>query len=230
MPSEFVIPASLPLPLVNGGNEFNPIDIAARRERDAGEYRREPIYRSVPQRYSLAWLFEQTEFDIFCGWFEDQLLAGRRKFDLQVAKQGDGQYVWWTALFLGSDPPWTAEPIPASGRIVYRVNATLLLFGQPFDVREPPGIQASGEDSDEGGAYFGAPSIFASGTDGDTGGWYVAGLPIFASGDDEDDGGWNTDIEPAGADDDLMRVWMGLDIEPPVMEDEGALIAQALGF
>jgi hypothetical protein len=229
VPSEFVFPASLPRPLADP-HEFEPVDIAASRPRDAGEMRREPLYRSVPQRLAVTWpRLTQPQFDTFVAWFEDELLAGARRFDVQVAAQGGSGPTWWTALFLrqGDDMVYAVDVLPGTR---YRVAAKLLLLGTPFGVRVAPGIFASGTDGDDGSAYLQPGSIFASGGDTDDGGWYVAGAPIFASGEDTDDGGFNTDVEPAGADDDLMRVWMGLDIEPPLIEDEDALTAQAMGY
>jgi hypothetical protein len=117
MPVDIVIPATLPRPLADG-HQYRPVDPALTVPKDQGELRRLPRYTAVPRQLALVWRFTQAEFDTFWDWYEDDVDAGARRFDVFVGRQGGGAIdgtapgTWHTAQFV--QPP-QHEPL-AGGR------------------------------------------------------------------------------------------------------------------
>ena len=198
MATEIVIPRSLPIPR-NRPHSFAPLDIARTGEADQGELRRRPLYRSVPQQLRLEWLVDQDGLDAFWQWFETTLVAGAKKFDVKVAKQGTeglargARLTWWTAQFVGMPQH------EAKHRGFYGIAATLLLIGAPFDVRIPPGILASGGIRFRGRVLTSPGRIRAVGGIAFRGGWVVQSARVIAQGGITFGGGWNTGIVSTNA-------------------------------
>lgn len=188
MPVDIVIPPGLPRPLAQP-HAFEPVDTCDTVPKDQGELRRLPRYGSAPELLALAWRFTQAEFDTFWDWYEDDLLAGARRFDVFVAAQGGtggtgiAPGTWRTAQF--AEVP--QHEALRGGR--YSVQARVRCIGAAFDERTAPGFFASGTDGDIGGAYLGAAAIFAEGIDGDIGGAFFRLGPVLASDTEDDDGG-----------------------------------------
>lgn len=222
MPSIRVVPASLP-PLLATPHVFTPKPMGLERERDQGERRVRPTYRSPPpQVFQGQWYLDQDQFDAWYAFYEEQLRAGAEDFDVQVAEQGGESVSWWTARCISTSCGFDEG-------LYWSVSVELVLQDEIGPVRTPPGILASGGDSDTGGAVLAGSPIFASGSDADTGGFTIGGEPIFASGDDSDTGGFLTDVAPVDGDD-FIRVWMGLDVQPAVIDNQDALTAQLMGL
>ena len=116
-------PDALPLPLAEG-HAFEPVDLARTVEMDSGHARRRRLFRSAPQVCAVSWRFTQAQFDAFFDFFEGELGAGARQFDVLVAAQGQG-LDWWTARFV---EPYEAEALHG-GR--WSVQARLRLTGRP---------------------------------------------------------------------------------------------------
>lgn len=205
---------------------FSPRSFTTERERDAGERRIRPDRRPPPfQLLQGEYYFSsQAQFDAFWDWYEDELLAGAEDFDVLVAGQGGVVPVWWTARHL-EVPRYVARR-----GLRWGVEVQLLLLDEIGTERVEPGLDAAGRLVFDGEAMPDAPGARAEGAIV-FGGYAVAVLPdLYAMGSVEFGGHVVTDGEAAGADDDLMRVWMGLDLEPPVMDDQDALTAQAMGY
>lgn len=232
MPTEVVFPVGLRA--ADANVQFAPIDIARSVPMDQGEMRRRPRFRSVPQAATVSWRFEQAAFDTFWDWYEDELLAGEREFDVQLERQGgpgagdNGRLQWWTAQFIE-----TPKHQVLSG-YRYIVSAKIMLRGAPFDARTPLGVRASGTDGDEGFWRPGSSPITAGGVDGDGGGWtnLAAGDPILAAGVDGDAGGWthlNLPIRAGGVDgDDGQWFWANGIVAAGVDADDGGWVGLSL--
>jgi hypothetical protein len=102
---------------------------------ERGEDRQRVIYTFNPQLVSVRTRLTQTEYDRFVDFYEDELLAGARQFDVLVAEQGGGSGgAWWQAQFVG--PPRTDA---LRGR--YMVSAELLLRDGPYASRTAPSLR-----------------------------------------------------------------------------------------
>jgi hypothetical protein len=169
-------PPALPAALV-AGHGFQPVPNARQRERDQGEVRLRPRYRSSPEVCSASWLFDQDQFDAFHDWFEDELQAGSLDFDVRVQHRGT-EYgtTWYTAVFLQDYAAEVLHPM------LYRVTAPLLLRTLIGPVRTAPSIQALGRLAFSGGAAFGAYVLSARGGISLSGGAYMGSPPLQARG------------------------------------------------
>lgn len=138
MASIRVFPESLPAALV-AGHGFEPLPNARIRERDQGESRMRPRYRSVPEMCAASWLLDQDQFDVFHDWFEDSLIAGSLDFDVRVQLRGTQTgTTWYTAVF---PQGYSAD---VTHGLLYRINAPLLLREELGPIRIAPGISAWG--------------------------------------------------------------------------------------
>lgn len=221
MPTDIVIPAALPRPLAEQ-HAYDGVDAALTVPKDQGELRRLPRYPAVPQRLALAWRFTQDQFDVFWDWYEDELLAGARRFDVFVGKQGEAVTAgiapgtWHTAQFL-EVPQYEPQ---RGGR--YLVRARVLCIGAPFDVRIAPSIFASGVNARTGGARMQPPGLHAAGSNTRDGSAYTRPqLAFFPGGTNGRDGGWFTGLV-SGAEDELALVWMGLAFTAAAVEADDA--------
>lgn len=202
MPSEIAFPSGLRR--ANADVVFEPVDIAKGKPMDAGEQRRRPRFRSVPQVATVTWRFDQTAFDIFWDWYERELRAGEREFDLELERQGgtgpgaNPRLQWWTAQFV--EPPRHES----TRGYRYTISARLMLRGQPFDARVALSITASGTDGDAGGWQVASRAVLLQGTDGDGGGWVYVNTGALIFGTDGDAGGWEVfnGLQASGADGD----------------------------
>jgi hypothetical protein len=173
--SLYTIPPSLP-PGFREGHSFEPLANARVRQRDQGEARMRPRYRSVPDQCTITWRFTQAEFDVFDEWFENTIRVGSFDFDLQVADRATQLgTTWFTARFVSD-----YERSDASG-LRYRVSAQLLLVDELGPVRVAPGIEASGGIVFAGGVAFDPPPLLASGGI-EFGGGVDFGPPVFMAG------------------------------------------------
>ena len=141
MSSIRVFPQHLPAALV-AGHGFEPQPNARQRERDQGEMRLRPRWRSVPEHASVTWLLDQDGFDAFDAWFEDSLKAGTGDFDVRVQHRGtQWGTTWYTAMFLGG--VYGCDVVPSATGLMYRVTASLQLIEELGPVRVSPGITAT---------------------------------------------------------------------------------------
>ena len=186
MPTDITVPAAVRAGLAPLG--FDPVDIARSVPMDQGEIRRRSRFRTVPQVAQTQWRLSQAAFDAFWLWFESDLRAGEREFDIELERQGgtsagpNPRTQWWTVKFV--EPPSYEV---ASG-FLYTISARLITRGTPFDARVTPGVTSSSIDRDSGGWEVAPTSIRASSTDADGGGWLYLNLPIEATGIDGDSG------------------------------------------
>lgn len=185
MASIRVFPEALPAALV-AGHGFEPLPNARRRERDQGESRMRPRYRSVPEMCMASWLFDQEQFDVFHDWFEDALLAGSLDFDVRVQYRGT-EYgtTWHTALF---PEGYSAE---VTHGLLYRITAPLLLREALGPVRLAPGISAAGGITFIGGVMLMPFTIEAAGAISFSGGVRPALATLSAAGGIEFNGGFS---------------------------------------
>lgn len=165
-------PPALPAALV-AGHGFQPVPNARPRDRDQGEMRLRPRYRSSPEVCSASWLFDQDQFDAFHDWFEDELQAGALDFDVRVQHRGT-EYgtTWYTAVFAQD---YAAEVLHT---LLYRVTAPLVLRELIGPVRVPPTVQALGRASFSGGAGMGEAALSASGGIALGGGAGMGAVPL----------------------------------------------------
>ena len=121
--ADLVYPDTLPRPLV-AGHGFTPLPNARERERDAGERRMRPKYRSVPDSCTVSFVYTQAEFDAFHEWYEGELEGGVRDFDMQLQARGtDSGLTWFVCRFVGD---YGFEDLMTADGIMYRVSATVL--------------------------------------------------------------------------------------------------------
>jgi hypothetical protein len=153
MPSLIVFPATLPSALVQG-RSFQQVPNARPRERDMGESRARPRYRRTEELVAVSWMLQQAQLDTFHDWYEDELIVGTDRFDLQLQGRGAEPFgmLWYSARFVGD---YTAEFVPGESirdlagavigqRHLYRVSATLRLIEEIGASRTPPGIELLG--------------------------------------------------------------------------------------
>lgn len=125
---EIVLPSSLPAWLIDG-HESQLEDAYAHVQMRTGHHRLRRVYRRPPEVRSVSLQLLEEQAATFHAWFEHDLLAGEREFAARVAHRGPG-VVWYAARFLG-DPPYDAEPLHLEGGVGWRIQARLLLSGQP---------------------------------------------------------------------------------------------------
>jgi len=111
------LPPSLPAPAFDG-NVQQEADIAETCEYEAGEDRRAPITRTVPNIVRWSWALNQAQFDDYVDWFEADLQAGTLAIDLPTAEQG-GRHSTTTVEALLLAPPIETQLAPD----VWRVEA-----------------------------------------------------------------------------------------------------------
>lgn len=116
-------------------HSFDSIDIAAEMQYEAGENRRRRIYTQVPDIVNFSWDMTQAHLDIYDNWFEEDLIAGERQFDILVAQEGGTGVTWSNAKFIGVPE---IETLPTGD---YVVSGQMLLLGDRFDVRVAPSLQ-----------------------------------------------------------------------------------------
>ena len=130
-------PPSLP-PTLAQGHGFTPLANGRQRKRDAGEMRVRPRYRSTPEHATVVWVYDQTQFDVFDAWFENDLLVGSQVFDVQLHQRGGVlAALWYAARFVDEYQVQELEGLR------YQVTATLLLLEELGPVRITPGIELS---------------------------------------------------------------------------------------
>jgi hypothetical protein len=121
--ADLVFPETLPKPLV-AGHGFTPLPNARERDRDAGERRMRPKYRTVPESCSVAWMLTQAEFDILHEFYESDLAGGTLDFDIQLQARGtESGLTWFECRFVGD---YGFEDVMTADGLMYRVSATLL--------------------------------------------------------------------------------------------------------
>ena len=136
-PSDHRWPSELPA-LLLAGHAFQDQGVTEEPVAfERGEDRQRPRYTFNPLIVSVGTVLNQAQFDRFCDWYEDELQAGGRAFDVRVAKQGGARTAreWWAAQFVG--PP----RYEAKHRGFWRVTAELLLRDGPYDTRTAPTLR-----------------------------------------------------------------------------------------
>lgn len=97
-----------------------------------------PRYRSTPEHATVVWVYDQTQFDVFDAWFENDLLVGSQVFDVQLHQRGGVlAALWYAARFVDEYQVQELEGLR------YQVTATLLLLEELGPVRITPGIELS---------------------------------------------------------------------------------------
>jgi hypothetical protein len=153
MPTGVRFPLELRVPDRTGhGDSFEEIRSAF--EPEIGVARRRNRMRAAPRIFELQWTFEQDSFRIFDRWWQFDILAGAREFDIQLLDD-DETIVWFTVRVLGeyetdvsTDQSWT---------VTMRVRAIGDTFGavRPSGTNELIGVTTVGL----GIAKSGAPLI-----------------------------------------------------------------------
>jgi hypothetical protein len=136
-PNNHALPAELLLWLADG-NVFEDQGITDEPVQfERGEDRERPLYTFNPIIVSVAMMCSQEQFDRLVTFYEDELQAGARIFDVRVTKQGGHRTAleWWAAQFVG--PP----RYEAQHRSHWRVTAELLLRDGPYATRTAPGLR-----------------------------------------------------------------------------------------
>lgn len=123
---EIVLPADLPAWLIDG-HESALDDAYAHVEMRTGHHRLRRVYRRPPEVRSVSLLLREEQAAVFDEWFERDLLVGEREFAARVANRGPG-IVWYAARFVA---PYEAAPLHLAGGVGWRIDARLLLSGQP---------------------------------------------------------------------------------------------------
>lgn len=176
-------PLQLP-PALLEGNTFTGVDIAQTNERDQGELRRRVVYTKVPQHVTVQWLLDQYHYDIFFQWYELELNAGQRTFDLPIVAQGvtglarGAKTVWWEAQF---KEPYSTDVVVSANKpiyiqdegqgFLYKIVGKMILYGIPLYDRPIIPFSAKGTNKAYGGAFIQAAELSATGTNTADGGW-----------------------------------------------------------
>lgn len=144
-PSNEAYPSDLPAWLI-AGHAFDSVGIAEETPMERGEDLARQLYTWAPTLVSVATFLEQSQFDRFSEWFERDLRAGTRRFDVRVAAQGGEGLAWWTAQFV-APYRWEAVLMPREAQTLenrYRVSAQLLLLDGPHATRISPSLRGIG--------------------------------------------------------------------------------------
>lgn len=123
---EIVLPSGFPAWLIDG-HESEMDDAYAHVPMRTGHHRLRRVYRQPPEVRSVSLLLREEQAADFHSWFESDLLAGERQFAARVANRGPG-VVWYAARFVA---PYEATPLHMAGGVGWRIDARLLLSGQP---------------------------------------------------------------------------------------------------
>lgn len=116
---------------------------------EAGEDRHREQFSATPWLARVATRLTQAQYDVFAAWYEGELEAGARPFDVQVqSMEGEGPE-WWAAMFV--------EPFRNAVASGYRhaVTAQLLLLDGPYATRTAPTMRARA--ASEGASIVFAP-------------------------------------------------------------------------
>lgn len=135
-PSNHRYPGGLP-PFLRNGHNFAHVGVAEDIAFERGEDRSREMYTFNPQMVTVSTELNQAEFDTFSAWYEDELKAGTCRFDVQVAEQGGIGLAWWAAQFVGTYR-WNY----LSGDY-YEVSAELLLLDGPYATRTAPTLRGT---------------------------------------------------------------------------------------
>ena len=136
-PSDHRYPGGLPA-FFAAGHDFQHTGVAEDIAFERGEDRGRQIYTFNPQLVSVSTWLDQTQFDTLSSWYENDLLAGANRFDVQVAEQGGESVAWWASQFVG---PFRWQISETGDR--YEVTAELLLIDGPYATRTDPGLRGS---------------------------------------------------------------------------------------
>jgi hypothetical protein len=103
---------------------------------ERGEDRQRTRYSVNARLAAVSTLLTQAQYDRFTDFYEAELWAGARRFDVRIAKEGQRLgLVWWVAQFVG--PP-RERPL-SRGR--WEVSAELLLLDGPYATRTAPSLR-----------------------------------------------------------------------------------------
>ena len=176
------VPAGLPAPRV-APHEAQREDAALTLPFEHGDLRRRPIWRSVPQNFTVEYLFTQAQFDTWHDWYENQLLAGAMAFYAPLAAQGADGVVrnfglaWWEARFAR---PYDTSVINAGGNgFLYSIRAAYVVSGTP--AAQMPALA----------------DFTAGGTIAATGYAIAAAVPLAAAGTNTVDGAFTDVLAPS---------------------------------
>lgn len=225
-PNDHRYPGGLPS-FRQPAHSFADVGVAEDIAFEQGEDRARQIYSVNPQMASVATRLTQSEFNEFARWHEDDLRAGSLRFDAQVAKQGGSggfETAWWEAQFIGLYR-WQA----LSGAR-YEVTAELLLLDGPYATRTAPSLRGALR---AGARLVANPVVDTALRGALSAGARVQGridLPALR-------GALNAQARVQGylgeagvTDDELARVWMGLDYTQASVISDDALAAQWMGL
>jgi hypothetical protein len=135
-PSDHAYPNELPDWLLDG-HAFDAVGVTDDAAMDQGEDLMRQVYTWVPKIANVSTTITQAHFDRFFGFYEDELLAGTRRFDTKVAAEGGRGPEWWVAQYI-APPQWEAR----EGGWLYTVRAQLLLLDGPYSLRLAPSLRA----------------------------------------------------------------------------------------
>lgn len=105
---------------------------------EKGEDRDRQLYRSVPQIASVSALYNQSQYNRWCDFWEDELEAGTRSFDIRLAHIAGGLVHWWTVQAVSSPKEVTLEKSVRGTGNFYRVSFDVILLGGPSLTRIAP--------------------------------------------------------------------------------------------
>jgi hypothetical protein len=108
---------------------------------ERGEDRQRQRWTFNPLVASVGCTLKQAHFDRFVTWYEDELIAGSKRFDVRVAEQGGVRTAeWWAAQFIGPPRCEVITKETSTGHY-WRVSAELLLLDGPYATRTAPGLR-----------------------------------------------------------------------------------------
>ena len=118
----------IPLPLKDGFG-LNPISPLKSTQMTTGRRRQRRAYTSVPTETDIAWIFTDTEAQVFESWFRDVLKDGSAWFNMPLMTPlGSKYYVCrFTDIYQGPTP---------EGGLYWRYSAHIELWERPLP---PPG-------------------------------------------------------------------------------------------
>lgn len=128
---EILMPSGLPSWLIDGFSGSDD-DAYGTVEMTTGHDRKRRLYRRPPIRRQVSLLLTELETLQFENWFENDLIAGERRFSARVRDMGPGD-VWYAAQFVqpyeADYQHWAKGP----EKDHWRISAELILYGVGSD-------------------------------------------------------------------------------------------------
>lgn len=146
-------PTALPAPL-SSGYSIERLDSSVNMEMDSGHTRRRAIYTYAPSKVSLSWRFNQSQFDAFDSFWENDLAGGAKPFAIQLHGFGSGLN-WVHGEFMDMYQATVIEP----GQ--FQVSAAILVMRSAWYLNANPLVESAGAKTDKTANPYNGVSSFS---------------------------------------------------------------------